>query len=668
MLLSTPLLPAWMLATALHPRWRSGWAHRWGLVLPPVSPGAVWVHASSVGEVTAAAALVRRLAPPVLLTADTDTGVARAAELLRDVPGVAVAPKPVDHPWTLAPLWAEARPRALVFVEGTWWRSLALLAREGGVPILRVSARAGRRTRALAPLVAAWTWPVELVLARDADAAAFFSRLHPGAPVEIGGDLKEDLELPPPLLRWSRPFAVVASARPGDVARTLQALGQLGLSLQLLAAPRHPERFDLGELGGRSFARRTELPSLQVPASVDVLLLDTVGELSACLQGARFAVIGGTFDPDIGGHSPLEARKAAVPVVAGPHVHAQGEAFEGAAVGEDLAAQIARACPGPAPLGGVADRVADRVAARAVAPAPERAPRPWAAPLGWAVGVAAAWRHHAYDRGWRPVVSVPVPVISIGSTNARSPGRTSTVRALVSWLLGRGERVGVALRGYRRPGGGRQVHLSSELALVGDEGALLASVGARVAAGPDRVAAARRLVEDGATVILLDDGLGARGLHRDLDVAVVDARFPGARGMLPAGERREREPVPARADLVLVHHGGGLFSFPGLPVRRSPSAWTPRRPEGPVAALAGIGRPADFLASLDVPVARFLALPDHGALDARQLREWAAGLPIVCTAKDAVRLPELLRPQACWRDVDLELPEELLARVSDLLR
>jgi 3-deoxy-D-manno-octulosonic-acid transferase len=668
MLLSTPLLPAWMLATAIHPRWRRGWAHRWGLRLPLVSPGAIWVHAASVGEVTAAAALVRRLSPPVLLTADTDTGVARAEQLLRDLPGVAVGPKPVDHPWTLAPLWAEARPRALVFVEGTWWRSLARLARTEGVPILRVSARAGPRSRALAGLLRAWTWPVELVLARDADAAAFFSRLHPGAAVQIAGDLKEDAPLPPPLLRWSRPFAVVASARPGDTARTLQAMDQLGLQLQLLVAPRHPERFDLAELGARSFARRTALSTPQVPDSVEVLLLDTVGELSGCLQGARFAVIGGTFDPDIGGHSPLEARRAGVPVVAGPHVHAQGGAFEGTSVGEDLAAQIAQARPGPAPSGGVAERVAAEVAQRAVAAAPERSPRPWAAPLGWAVGAVSSWRQYAHDRGWRAQVAMPVPVISIGSTNARSPGRTSTVRALVGWLLGRGERVGVALRGYRRPGGGRQVHLSSELVLVGDEGALLAAVGARVAAGPDRVAAARRLVEDGATVILLDDGLAARELYRDLDLAVVDARFPQARGMLPAGERRERESVPARAHLVLVHHGGGLFAYPGLQVRRVPTPWTPRPPEGPVAALAGIGRPADFLASLEVPVARFLALPDHGAIDAQAVLAWAGPLPVVCTAKDAVRLPELLRPRAHWRDVEIELPAPLLARLSDLLR
>ncbi|MEQ1501760.1 MAG: tetraacyldisaccharide 4'-kinase, partial [Myxococcota bacterium] len=205
------------------------------------------------------------------------------------------------------------------------------------------------------------------------------------------------------------------------------------------------------------------------------------------------------------------------------------------------------------------------------------------------------------------------------------------------------------------------VVLSTDPRDLGDEGTLLAGCGALVAAGPDRVRAARLLRDAGATVIVVDDGAARRGLHRDLELAIVDARFPGARGLLPAGERRERPVVRPTADLVLVHHGDGRFGFPGHPVVRRPTAWQPATPTGPVAAFAGIGRPADFLATIDLPVARFLAIPDHAPIDPQVLRDWAGGLPIVCTTKDAARLPPGIA--AAWRDVDVVLPEVVLARL-----
>ena len=60
--------------------------------------------------------------------------------------------------------------------------------------------------------------------------------------------------------------------------------------------------------------RRTELPDAEVPPEVKVVLLDTLGELRDAMSGASAAFIGGTFNPEVGGHSPWEARVAGVPV------------------------------------------------------------------------------------------------------------------------------------------------------------------------------------------------------------------------------------------------------------------------------------------------------------------------------------------------------------------
>jgi tetraacyldisaccharide-1-P 4'-kinase len=114
---------------------------------------------------------------------------------------------------------------------------------------------------------------------------------------------------------------------------------------------------------------------------------------------------------------------------------------------------------------------------------------------------------------------------------------------------------------------------------------------------------------------------------------------------------------------VLVHHGGGLFDTPGAPAGRTPEAWSPRRPDRPVAAFAGIARPADFHASLDVPVARFLALPDHAPLDEQVLRGFAGDHPLVCTPKDAARVPTTMKGHIFTRGIEVRLPSSLKARI-----
>ncbi len=663
-----PLLPLWAAACTAHPRLRGDLRGRFALEIPPVAPGAVWIHAASVGEVAAAEALAASLGGSVLITADTDTGAARARQI--DLPGTVGGIRPVDHPWLIAPLWAEARPRVLIFVEGTWWPQLAQMARHAGVPVVRVSAKSGRRTRRMAgSLYRRWVAATDLVLARDEAEAAWF-RGAQNAPVEVGGDLKASGALGVNPLRWRRPFAVGASTRPGDEVALLDAVGDLGL----LLAPRHPERFDTvaGILDDRglSWERRS---STTGEVRADVVLLDTLGELQHCLIGAQVAFVGGTFDPTIGGHGPQEAARAGVPVVSGPHNHANRAAFEacGATTVQDpgqlaRALREARAIPIPTDA---AKRTAARIRELAGPAAPEAAPRPWARRLSSAWTVGAAARNALYDRGVLGSTRVAVPVISVGSANSRGSGKTSTVRWLAAILRELGYRPGIALRGYGRTGG-RGVELGGDVAKLGDEGALLAADDLLVAAGPDRIAGARALVDAGADVILLDDGLQHRRLFRDLDIVVVDARFPTGRSSLPAGEGREQG-IPARADLVVVHHVSELFpapetDVPQLVLRRIPGPWNREGLRGPVAVFAGIGRPADFLEDLDLEVARFRALADHQPVAdelARELVAWADGLPLVCTAKDAVRLPESLKNRVWWRDIALEgeSPVALLA-------
>lgn len=684
---TTPLLPAWALVTALHPRLRRDLGERWGRTVPPAAVGATWVCAASVGELGAAEALIPHLSGPVLLTADTDTGAERARAIAASFGGrVVAAARPVDHPLTIAPLWAEARPRALVFVEGTYWPQLAARAARAGVPVLRVSAKAGRRTRRLVgPTLLRLVYDATAaVAARDEAEAAFFRAQ--GVPVVVGGDLKGDKPVPPNPLRFSRPFVVGCSTRPGEEEALIDALRRVGDRVgrpQLLLAPRHRERFDgvwatLGGLGVRA-ARRSALTDGVVPADADVVLLDTIGELAGCLRGAAAAFVGGTYDPDVGGHSPAEAARAGVPVIAGPERHANRDAFRAADVidaptPDRLGDALIEAMTASRPQAWAND--AGARTAHALRrwldgpPAPEATPRPWLWPVAGVWAAVVALRDLPRRLGVTRPVPIGVPVIAVGSTNARGPGKTSTARWAAERLRERGHVVGVALRGYGRARRGGDVRLSTttpDAADLGDEGALLARAGLLVAAGPDRLAAARALVAAGATAIVLDDGLQQGRLRCDVALAVVDLRFPNARGLMPAGERRAWRAVPTGATAVIAQHAGEPGAIPPAPgqaiARRRPGPWhrgdrPSPPPEGAVAAFAGVARPADVLAGLDVSVARFRALADHAVVDdalADELFRWADGRPLVTTAKDWVRLPPGRRGDVFWRDVVLEV-------------
>ncbi len=624
---------------------------RLGASLPAVAPGAVWIHAASLGEVAAAEGLIAHLDGPVLLTVDSPVGLERARAIARERPGMAAAILPLDHPWTLAPLWADVRPRALILIEGAWWPVLAHLASRAGIPVIRASARVSR-SRSL-PGYRRWVSATTAVFARDQEQGAWLAA-HQDAPVTVLGDLKLLRPLPPNPLRWPGPFVVAGSTRPGDEARVLSAIES---GMRILLAPRHldrvPEIFALVRRTGKNAVLRTSLVDGVVPPDADVLILDTLGELAGCWAGARSGFLGGTWDPAIGGHSPCDALAARVPLVSGPAISAQAHLARHLKVCrsiEELRQEwpnLSEAAAPPLP-----DIRPLLTAIHAGRPAPEASPRPWLAPLAPAV-VALGAARRAVRRTLAP--RPPLPLFVVGSVNPRGPGKTTTAQWWARELARRGHRPGIAARGV---GGGRDGARSWIPGdPLGDEGTVLAAGSFPVAVGAWD-ASFRALASQSCDSVVVDDGWGLPA-HRLL--LVVDARFPTARGALPAGERRSWTHHPD-ADGAIVHHASAAFPAPvGCRAERRFGPWhrgdvPTALPGGPLAAFAGLGRSADILANLDQP-AELLALADHATADPAAIRVFARGRPLVCTAKDRARLPPDLAADVWWRPMWLEVAD-----------
>ena len=164
-----------------------------------------------------------------------------------------------------------------------------------------------------------------------------------GAPrerVTVTGSLKFDsLEIPGSVpdrgrnrvLRYfrippERPVIIAASTLRGEEEPVLDAFQRIratwGNAL-LIIAPRKPERFveaeRLAQQRGWRVARRKELP-VDAEPRVDVVILDTIGELAQLYQIATLVFVGGSL-ADAGGHNILEPAVFGKPIVFGPHMH-----------------------------------------------------------------------------------------------------------------------------------------------------------------------------------------------------------------------------------------------------------------------------------------------------------------------------------------------------------
>jgi 3-deoxy-D-manno-octulosonic-acid transferase len=358
-----------------EPAYGAHWGERLGFAAAAAPPGRLWLHAVSLGETRAAAALINELRARhpglrLLLTHGTATGRAAGAELLRA--GDAQAWLPLDTPGAVRRFLRTQRPAAGVLMETEVWPNLLFGAKAAGVPLVLANARLSARSQAKGDRLAALLHPAmacfTAVLAQtEADAERLRASGAQAAAVQVMGNLKFDMALPPALLAqgqaWrralDRPVVLMSSSREGEEAPLLAAWAALPLPRPLLLlVPRHPQRFDavaaLVLAAGLTLQRRSAwgagAASLPPPeaAAADVAVGDSLGEMPLYYAMADVALLGGSFAP-LGGQNLIEAAACGCPLLMGPHTFNFAQAAElslAAGAAErlpDITAAVARA-------------------------------------------------------------------------------------------------------------------------------------------------------------------------------------------------------------------------------------------------------------------------------------------------------------------------------------
>ncbi len=243
--------------------YRANFSERYGFG-PRARPHGVWLHAVSVGEVQACAALVNALHRrhpelPLTVTSFTPTGAARARALFGDIAQVRYLP--YDLPGAVRRFLRRVQPGLAVIFETELWPNLYRECTRQRVPLViasaRISSRSVGRYRKLGTLFSGTLARAAVVAAQGPEDAERFRALgaDPGA-LQVTGNLKFDFELPADIaaraaaLRAAyapdRPMWVAGSTHAGEeqaVIEAHRAVLKLHPRALLAIAPRHPPRF-----------------------------------------------------------------------------------------------------------------------------------------------------------------------------------------------------------------------------------------------------------------------------------------------------------------------------------------------------------------------------------------------------------------------------------------
>ena len=323
-------------------------------------PGAIWIHAVSVGEVLAAAPLVVALKKRfpsrcVFVSTTTETGQRLARERLAQADGVFYFP--LDWVVAVRRAMRTVRPALAIVMETEIWPNFLREARRAGVPVIFANARISTRSFArfkrwewlIGPFFARAMRDADLFLAQTPEDAARLVAM--GAPsnegeerVRVTGNLKYDAEPPragkfcewlgAEIQRQERWPVLVAGSVVAEEEQAVLAAYDVAQRrwrhALLILAPRKPDRFDaaaaIAAEGGWNVVRRSQVglssevaPELasKLDESADVLVLDSIGELAALYGLADAAFVGGSLVPS-GGHNILEPAWFGKPPVFGP--------------------------------------------------------------------------------------------------------------------------------------------------------------------------------------------------------------------------------------------------------------------------------------------------------------------------------------------------------------
>ncbi|HZZ77502.1 MAG TPA: 3-deoxy-D-manno-octulosonic acid transferase [Gemmataceae bacterium] len=335
---------AWLRKKPICGLWAK-WFGRFTLRHAAAAPTA-WFHGVSVGEIHLLRQVVAqfRVRFPGWRCVVSTTTATGHAEAIKQFPDLDVIFWPFDFTWAVDHALRIVQPTLVILSEGEMWPNFVAAAKRRGVKLAvingRMSPRSAARFRRLRWLVARLFGKIDWIGAQNDEYRQHYLELGATNVASVGNikydgvntdrhnartqAMRELFSCPSPLTPHPSLIWVAGSTQAPEEALAIEIYRRArerDPQLRLILVPRHPERFDevaqLLQRSGLPFVRRSSLST--VPNSDAIILVDTIGELSAIWGLADIAFVGGSLDGKRGGQNMIEPSAYGAAVVFGPH-------------------------------------------------------------------------------------------------------------------------------------------------------------------------------------------------------------------------------------------------------------------------------------------------------------------------------------------------------------
>ena len=330
-------LPIYAVVRACRGKFLPGWKEKLGkFIAPELGEKVIMFHGVSVGEVIALENLIKKTKETfpdykIVITTGTKTGQEIAHKKFENVADF-ITYFPFDITICVELFLKKIKPSVVLIAETELWPTFAAYCKKREIPLFVINGRISDSTYKSYRLLKGFFKELfknytKILTQSEEDKEKFISIGAPSDKTMVMKNLKFDvkrIDANIEIGKGNNRIIIAGSTHKGEDEIVLNSFSELKKEfpdIKLLLAPRHLTRVN----NVKELVEKTNLPYGQRSnndtfSNNDIIILDTLGELSKMYQICDFAFIGGSFNKT-GGHNPLEAVVYNKPAISGPSIH-----------------------------------------------------------------------------------------------------------------------------------------------------------------------------------------------------------------------------------------------------------------------------------------------------------------------------------------------------------
>ena len=331
------LLPFYYIVRVCNGKFLYGWKEKLGFFKAPnLGDKVIMYHGVSVGEVIALENVIKKTKEEfpeykLVVTTGTKTGQDIAKKKYAEVADY-VTYFPFDIPFCVYSFLKKINPTVVLIAETELWPVFSYFCRARNIYLYTINGRMSDSTYKLYKLLTFFFRPVlskytKVLTQSEIDRQKLVSVGSPADRTFVMKNLKFDVKKSSETVDIGQDgyrVIIAGSTHKGEdeiILDIFKDKHQKYSDTKLLLVPRHmtrlPQITPILDSLGLNYGFRSKEDSFK---DKDVIILDTMGELSKMYSICSFAFIGGSFNKT-GGHNPLEATVYSKPTITGPSIH-----------------------------------------------------------------------------------------------------------------------------------------------------------------------------------------------------------------------------------------------------------------------------------------------------------------------------------------------------------